>query len=213
MNGASRVPKCLFDPAIFSFRSISRGYSALTPVEEPSCAYWGPPRHWACSSFVFLRQTYVRECGPSVWKHIPFFLLVAKLSQWQPWLKNASQLQLCLKVEIFLLRRLNRWCSIITVELLNKECGGFLLHSKWLCKFPYFSPNHIFKKSFVFSYQHEPRWNYKKKNILMFLSIIQLKYVLFVNWMDSTSAWWLEQSFILNWQPHAVKSASLVHIL
>ncbi|XP_041351312.1 uncharacterized protein LOC121370253 isoform X2 [Gigantopelta aegis] len=39
MNGASRVPKCLFDPAIFSFRSINRGYSALTPVEEPSCAY------------------------------------------------------------------------------------------------------------------------------------------------------------------------------
>lgn len=31
--------KCLFDPAVCSFRSISTAYSPLPPVEEPSCAY------------------------------------------------------------------------------------------------------------------------------------------------------------------------------
>lgn len=40
INGNSRGPKCLSDPAVFSFRSISSGFSPLTPVEEPSCAYW-----------------------------------------------------------------------------------------------------------------------------------------------------------------------------
>ncbi|XP_046571205.1 uncharacterized protein LOC124279422 isoform X1 [Haliotis rubra] len=39
INGNSRGPKCLSDPAVFSFRSISSGLSPLTPVEEPSCAY------------------------------------------------------------------------------------------------------------------------------------------------------------------------------
>lgn len=40
VNGSSRTPKCLFDPSVFSFQSISTAYSPLPPVEEPSCAYW-----------------------------------------------------------------------------------------------------------------------------------------------------------------------------
>lgn len=39
ISGNGTSSKCVFDPALCSFRSISTAYSPLPPVEEPSCAY------------------------------------------------------------------------------------------------------------------------------------------------------------------------------